>query len=117
MGASAIACDRCIAMCALFPREVENRGRDGRSARYPCTMSGGMFSGSSRVGMFRATVWLGTKLSVFATVLAVTLPLIGDVSRWSLVVAVASLAFVSSWIQTGRLQRGEAPMRLVHLRR
>jgi hypothetical protein len=66
---------------------------------------------------FVATAWLGAKLSVLAAFLAVTLPLIGDVSRWSLVVAIASLAFVSSWVQTGRLQRGEAPMRLVHARR
>jgi hypothetical protein len=74
---------------------------------------GSVFTG----GMFRATVWLGTKLSALAAVVAVTLSLIGDVSRWSLVVAVASLGFVSSWIQTGRLQRGETPMRLVHVRR
>jgi len=66
---------------------------------------------------FVATVWLGAKLSVFAVLLAVTLPLIGDVSRWSLVLAVAAVAFVSSWIQTGRLQRGEGPMRFAHVRR
>lgn len=66
---------------------------------------------------FVATVWLGAKLSLLAAVLAVALPLIGDVSRWSLVVAVASLAFVSSWVQTGRLQRGEGPVQLAHLRR
>jgi hypothetical protein len=68
-------------------------------------------------GMFVATMWLGAKLSVLAAVLAVVLPLIGDVSRWSLVIAVASLGFAASWVQVGRLQRGEAPVRLVHLRR
>ena len=57
---------------------------------------------------FAATAWLGAKLSTLAAVLAVALSMVGDVSRWSLVVAVASTAFVASWIQTGRLQRGEA---------
>lgn len=68
-------------------------------------------------GTFVATMWLGAKLSVFAAVLAITLPLVGDVSRGPLVGAVAALAFVSSWVQTGRLQRGESPLRLVPIRR
>lgn len=95
-------------MRALFPREVENPPRDRRPARYTCTMTG---------ETLMATMWLGAKLSVFAAVLAVTLSLIGDVSRWSLVVAVAAVGFVSSWVQAGRLQRGEAPIRLTVPRR
>jgi hypothetical protein len=57
-----------------------------------------------------ATVRLGVKLSVVAAILAVALPLIGDVSRWPLVVAIATLGSVSSWIQSGRVERGEAPL-------
>lgn len=65
-------------------------------------------------GTFTATVWLGAKLSVVAAVLAVVLPLIGEVSQWALVIAVASVAFAASWVQTGRLERGEAPLLVRH---
>jgi len=61
-----------------------------------------------------ATVWLGVKLSVAAAVLAVVLPLVGDVSPWALVTAVATVAFTASWVQTGRLERGGTPLLVRH---
>lgn len=54
-----------------------------------------------------ATIRLGLILSVLAAAIAVGLTLIGDVSRWSLVVAVAVVGFVASWIQSGRVARDE----------
>jgi hypothetical protein len=61
-----------------------------------------------------ATVWLGAKLSVVAAVLAVVLPLLGDVSQAALVTAVATAAFTASWVQTGRLERGGTPLLVRH---
>lgn len=52
-----------------------------------------------------ATLRLGVVLSVVAAGLAAGLTLIGDVSQWSLVVAVATASFVLSWIQVGRVER------------
>lgn len=49
---------------------------------------------------FAATIRLGTKLSVGAVVLAVALSLLGDVTQWSYVAAVAVLGAVLSWNQS-----------------
>ena len=53
-----------------------------------------------------ATLRLGVVLSVVAAGLAAGLSLIGEVSQWSLVIAVAAASFVLSWIQVGRVERG-----------
>ena len=52
-----------------------------------------------------ATLRLGVVLSVVAAGLAAGLTLIGEVSQWSLVIAVAAASFVLSWIQVGRVER------------
>jgi hypothetical protein len=54
-----------------------------------------------------ATIRLGIILSVLAVAITVGLTLVGDVSRWSLVVAVAVVGFVASWIQSGKVARAE----------
>ncbi|MAT07444.1 MAG: hypothetical protein CL424_20660 [Acidimicrobiaceae bacterium] len=54
-----------------------------------------------------ATLRLGAMLSVVAAGLAAGLSLVGDVSQWSLVVAVATASFVLSWIQVGRVERAD----------
>lgn len=59
------------------------------------------------------TIWLGVKLSALAAGLAVVLSLLGDVSRWPLVAAVALTAFAASWVQAGRLERGDGPLLLL----
>ncbi len=56
-----------------------------------------------------ATLRLGVVLSVVAAGLAAGLSLIGEVSQWSLVIAVAAASFVLSWIQVGRVERGDDP--------
>ncbi|TDT17260.1 hypothetical protein BDK89_2868 [Ilumatobacter fluminis] len=56
-----------------------------------------------------ATLRLGAVLSVVAAGLAAGLSLIGEVSQWSLVIAVAAASFVLSWIQVGRVERGDDP--------
>ena len=52
-----------------------------------------------------ATLRLGVVLSVVAAGLAAGLSLIGEVSQWSLVIAVAAASFALSWIQVGRVER------------
>ena len=54
-----------------------------------------------------ATLRLGVVLSVVAASLAAGLSLIGEVSQWSLVIAVATASFVLSWIQAGRVARSD----------
>lgn len=54
-----------------------------------------------------ATLRLGVVLSVVAAGLAAGLSLIGEVSQWSLVVAVAAASFGISWVQVGRIARSE----------
>ena len=55
--------------------------------------------------MFGAAIRLALLLSCFAALTALGLEALGDVSRVRLVVTVALIGFVSSWVMTGRVQR------------
>ena len=57
--------------------------------------------------LIAATARLGLMLSVVAAGVAAGLSLIGDVSQWSLALVVATVGFVASWNQTGRISRAE----------
>jgi hypothetical protein len=57
--------------------------------------------------LIAATIRLGLMLSVVAAGVAAGLSLIGDVSPWSLALAVATVGFVASWNQTGRITHTE----------
>ena len=91
-------CDRRVTRCATFTRNVENR----RRAIDPGDYTGVMHERRMTYG---ATVRLGLVFSAVAAVVAMTLRSIGDVSTFRLVVAVAVIGFVTSWIQTGRVAR------------
>ncbi len=54
---------------------------------------------------YGATVRLALIFSVVAALVAIALQSIGDVSTIRLVIAVAVVGFVTSWVQTGRLAR------------
>jgi hypothetical protein len=55
--------------------------------------------------MFGIAARLAVALSVVAAVAAITLEAIGDVSPVSLVLTVATIGFVTSWVMTGRVQQ------------
>lgn len=52
-----------------------------------------------------AAIRLAMVLSTVAAVVAVGIDSVGDVSATGLVVAVAAVGFVSSWVLTGRIAR------------
>ncbi len=52
-----------------------------------------------------ATLRLGILLSGFAALCAVVLTLLGDVSKWSLVLSVLIVGSIASWVQSGRTMR------------
>ena len=56
---------------------------------------------------YHATIRLGFLTSSFAAACAVLLTLIGDVSTWSLVISVAGIGFVASWVQSGHIAHTE----------
>jgi hypothetical protein len=58
--------------------------------------------------MFGIATRLAIALSVLAAVAAVTLEAIGDVSPVTLVLTVAAIGFVTSWVMTGRVQQPQA---------
>lgn len=49
------------------------------------------------------TLVLGTFLSLAAALVTVALATFGDVSRWSLVISVTVVGFVSSWVRCGHV--------------
>ena len=57
-----------------------------------------------------ATIRLGVMLSVVAAGLAAGLSLVGEVTQWSYVLTVATVGFIASWIQSGRVARDERPL-------
>ena len=54
---------------------------------------------------YDATLRLGTLISVLATVCAIGLALVGDVSKWSLAISVLLIGSIASWIQSGVFTR------------
>jgi hypothetical protein len=58
-----------------------------------------------RRATYGAAVKLALVLSTVAAVIALTLDAIGDVSTSGLVISVAMVGFVTSWVQTGRVTR------------
>jgi hypothetical protein len=54
-----------------------------------------------------ATVRLGVVMSIVATLVAVVSTTIGDVPNVAIVLPVIAVAFVASWVRTGRARRLE----------
>ena len=63
---------------------------------------------------WNAAVKLAVIISISAVVLAVTVSAAGDVPQVAIVLPVIIVAFVASWIQTGRFQREQTPARVHH---
>jgi Flp pilus assembly protein TadB len=61
---------------------------------------------------WNAVLKLALAISVLATLVATTVSAAGDVPQVAIVVPVIVVAFVASWIQTGRVQRREMPLRI-----
>ncbi len=61
---------------------------------------------------WNAAVKLAVIISITAAVLAVAVSAAGDVPQVAIVLPVIIVAFVASWIQTGRVQRGQVPLRV-----
>ena len=58
-----------------------------------------------RRATFGAAIRLAMTLSVIASLVALGLNAVGDVSTVNLVAAVAATGFTMSWVQTGRVRR------------
>jgi ABC-type Mn2+/Zn2+ transport system permease subunit len=63
---------------------------------------------------WNAAVKLAVIISVAAAVLAVAISSAGDVPQAAIVLPVIFVAFVASWIQTGRVRREQVPLRVHH---
>ena len=63
---------------------------------------------------WNAAVKLAVIISITAAVLAVAISAAGDVPQVAIVLPVIVVAFVASWIQTGRVRREQAPLRVHH---
>ena len=63
---------------------------------------------------WNAAVKLAVVISISAALVAVALYAAGDVPQVAIVLPVIVVAFTASWIQTGRIQRGQAPMPVRH---
>ena len=63
---------------------------------------------------WNAAVKLAVIISITAAVLAVAISAAGDVPQVAIVLPVIVVAFVASWIQTGRVRREQAPFRVHH---
>jgi len=57
-----------------------------------------------------ATLRLGVVVSSVAALLAVALTFLGEVSEWRLAAVVATVGFALSWVQVGRIDRGDQPI-------
>jgi membrane protein YdbS with pleckstrin-like domain len=63
---------------------------------------------------WNAAVKLALIISISAAVLAVAISAAGDVPQVAIVLPVIVVAFVASWIQTGRVRRDQLPVRVHH---
>jgi hypothetical protein len=63
---------------------------------------------------WNAAVKLAVVISITAALVAIVLYAAGDVPQAAIVLPVIVVAFTASWIQTGRIQRGQAPLHLRH---
>jgi hypothetical protein len=63
---------------------------------------------------WNAAVKLAVIISISAVVLAVTVSAAGDVPQVAIVLPVIIVAFVASWVQTGRVQREQTTARVHH---
>lgn len=64
-----------------------------------------------------AAVKLAMIISITASLLAVVISAVGDVPQVAIVLPVIIVAFVASWIQTGRMRREQVPLRVHHQHR
>lgn len=63
---------------------------------------------------WNAAVKLAVIISIAAAVLAVAISAAGDVPQVAIVLPVIIVAFVASWIQTGRVRSEQVPVRVHH---
>ncbi len=61
---------------------------------------------------WNAALKLALAISVLATLVAAAVSAAGDVPQVAIVVPVIIVAFVASWVQTGRVQRRDVPLRV-----
>jgi cytochrome c biogenesis protein CcdA len=58
-----------------------------------------------------AALRLAVVVSVIGAVVAIAASMIGDVAQVAIVIPVIVIGFVLSWVQTGRVQRGDSVLR------
>jgi hypothetical protein len=63
---------------------------------------------------WNAAVKLAMIISISAALLAIAVSTAGDVPQVAIVLPVIIVAFVASWIQTGRARREQVPLRVHH---
>ena len=63
---------------------------------------------------WNAAVKLAVIISITAALLAVAVSVAGDIPQAAVVLPVIIVAFVASWIQTGRVRRQQVPLRVRH---
>jgi hypothetical protein len=63
---------------------------------------------------WNAAVKLAMIISITAALLAIAVSTAGDVPQVAIVLPVIIVAFVASWIQTGRARREQVPLRVQH---
>jgi hypothetical protein len=63
---------------------------------------------------WNAAVKLAVVISITAALVAVVLYAAGDVPQAAIVLPVIVVAFTASWIQTGRIHRGQTPVHVRH---
>ncbi len=63
---------------------------------------------------WNAAVKLAVVISITAAVLTVAISAAGDVPQVAIVLPVIIVAFVASWIQTGRVRREQVPVPVHH---
>ena len=63
---------------------------------------------------WNAAVKLAVIISITGALLAVAVSAAGDVPQVAVVLPVIIVAFVASWIQTGRVRREHVPLRVHH---
>ena len=61
-----------------------------------------------------AALRLAVALSIVAALAAIAIHAAGDVPQAAIVIPVIVVAFTASWIQTGRVRRDAAPVRVRH---
>ncbi len=63
---------------------------------------------------WNAAVKLAVTISIVAALVAIVVSSTGNVPQAAIVLPVIVIAFVASWIQTGRVRRQPAPLRVHH---